>query len=64
MPKIDHDSIELSNLNRQILYGEADLGRPKAAVAAEWLRRFDAAIEVCTVQPCSSSTLRLSAALI
>jgi bacteriocin biosynthesis cyclodehydratase domain-containing protein len=46
---IDHDSIELSNLNRQILYGEVDLGRRKAAVAAEWLRRFDASIEVLTM---------------
>ncbi|MEN3283520.1 MAG: hypothetical protein V7607_4660 [Solirubrobacteraceae bacterium] len=47
---IDHDTIELSNLNRQILYGEADLGRPKVTVAAEWLRRFDATIEVVTMQ--------------
>jgi bacteriocin biosynthesis cyclodehydratase domain-containing protein len=46
---IDHDTIELSNLNRQILYGEADLGRPKVTVAAEWLRRFDATIEVLTM---------------
>jgi bacteriocin biosynthesis cyclodehydratase domain-containing protein len=43
---IDHDTVELSNLNRQILYGEADVGRPKVAVATEWLRRFDAAVEV------------------
>jgi molybdopterin-synthase adenylyltransferase len=46
---IDHDAIELSNLNRQILYGVADLGRPKVTVAAEWLRRFDAAVEVVTM---------------
>jgi bacteriocin biosynthesis cyclodehydratase domain-containing protein len=46
---IDHDAVELSNLNRQILYGEADLGRPKVTVAAEWLRRFDATIEVLTM---------------
>jgi molybdopterin/thiamine biosynthesis adenylyltransferase len=46
---IDHDTIELSNLNRQILYAEADLGRAKVAVAAEWVRRFDASIEVLTV---------------
>jgi bacteriocin biosynthesis cyclodehydratase domain-containing protein len=45
---IDHDTIELSNLNRQILYREADLGQPKVTVAAEWLRRFDATIEVLT----------------
>jgi molybdopterin-synthase adenylyltransferase len=46
---IDHDTIELSNLNRQILYGEEDLGRRKVEVAADWLRRFDASVEVLTV---------------
>jgi bacteriocin biosynthesis cyclodehydratase domain-containing protein len=46
---VDHDAIELSNLNRQILYGEADLGRPKVTVAAEWLRAFDASIEALTI---------------
>jgi molybdopterin-synthase adenylyltransferase len=46
---IDHDAIELSNLNRQVLYGETDLGRPKVTVAAEWLRRFDASIEVLAI---------------
>ena len=46
---IDHDTIELSNLNRQVLYGEADLGQPKVDVAAAWLRRFDASLEVLTL---------------
>ena len=31
---VDPDCVERSNLARQILYGDADLGRPKAEVAA------------------------------
>jgi bacteriocin biosynthesis cyclodehydratase domain-containing protein len=46
---VDFDAVELSNLNRQILFAERDLGRPKVTVAAEWLRRFDATIEVETL---------------
>jgi bacteriocin biosynthesis cyclodehydratase domain-containing protein len=45
---IDDDAIELSNLNRQILYRAEDLGRRKVDVASAWVRRFDPAIEVVT----------------
>jgi adenylyltransferase/sulfurtransferase len=37
----DGDTVEASNLHRQPLYGWADVGRPKAAVAAERLRALN-----------------------
>lgn len=43
---IDDDVVDLTNLQRQTIFTEADLNRPKAEVAADWVRRFDSAIEV------------------
>jgi bacteriocin biosynthesis cyclodehydratase domain-containing protein len=43
---MDGDVVELSNLNRQVLYAPGDLGRPKARVAAAAIRRFNPGIRV------------------
>jgi len=43
---LDFDRVELSNLNRQVLYGEADIGRFKAEAAAESLARFNSSIKL------------------
>jgi molybdopterin-synthase adenylyltransferase len=37
----DDDTVALSNLARQILFGDADVGQPKALVAAAALRRLN-----------------------
>lgn len=43
---IDGDAVEISNLNRQILYSEADIGRPKVEIAAARLRAFNSAMTI------------------
>lgn len=45
---IDGDRVEISNLNRQILYTEADLGLLKVECAAARLRAFNPAMTVTT----------------
>jgi bacteriocin biosynthesis cyclodehydratase domain-containing protein len=43
---VDGDTVELSNLNRQVMYSEEDIGHPKATVAAAALRRFNPGVRV------------------
>jgi bacteriocin biosynthesis cyclodehydratase domain-containing protein len=45
----DGDTVELSNLNRQVLYSPADIGRPKAGLAAAAIRAFNPDIAVVPV---------------
>lgn len=43
---IDKDVVSLSDLNRQILYTEADIGRKKVDVVCERIKRFNSSIDV------------------
>jgi molybdopterin/thiamine biosynthesis adenylyltransferase len=43
---VDPDVVELSNLGRQVLYREADLGRPKADAARERLSAINSEVRV------------------
>jgi len=43
---IDHDTVELSNLNRQVLYGDGDIGKKKAQVAVRKLQALNPEISV------------------
>ncbi len=46
---IDDDSVSLSNLQRQLLFGTDDIGRPKVAVAVERLAALNPGVAVVAV---------------
>ncbi|HJO23228.1 MAG: molybdopterin-synthase adenylyltransferase MoeB [Myxococcota bacterium] len=58
---VDFDVVDASNLQRQVLYGTADIGRPKVEVAAERVRAQnpDVVVETHAVQLDSSNALEL-----
>ena len=43
---VDNDVVGLDNLHRQVLYTEAEVGMPKAEMAARRLRQLNSAVEV------------------
>ena len=43
---VDYDVVDVSNLQRQILYGTADVGRPKLAAATERLTALNPGVHV------------------
>lgn len=47
---VDHDVVDASNLARQTLFAASDVGRPKAACAAERVCAVDPEVEVVALQ--------------
>lgn len=43
---VDRDVVELENLQRQILFDESDIGKPKAMAAQEKLKKINSEIEI------------------
>jgi adenylyltransferase/sulfurtransferase len=47
---VDNDSVSLSNLQRQILYATDDVGKSKALIATEKLKRLNPTIEIKSIK--------------
>ena len=45
----DFDTVDVSNLARQTLYSERDVGSSKAATAARWVKRYNPQVKVQTL---------------
>jgi molybdopterin/thiamine biosynthesis adenylyltransferase len=41
---IDDDAVDASNLQRQTIFAQADIGRPKTEAAVDWVAQFDSAV--------------------
>jgi len=58
----DFDRVDLSNLQRQVLYRESDYGRPKIEAAADALKAINPHIEIDTLAGPLGDTALLAAA--
>ncbi len=47
---MDHDKVSITNLHRQVLYDEFNIGKPKALVAKEKLQRLNSEIELVAIE--------------
>jgi ubiquitin-activating enzyme E1 C len=45
---VDFDTVELSNLNRQLVFREKDIGRPKVVAASEYLENLNPDVKIRT----------------
>ncbi|MHA1941122.1 MAG: HesA/MoeB/ThiF family protein [Candidatus Hodarchaeales archaeon] len=46
---VDHDTIEISNLNRQLLFRAQDVGKSKVDIAAKELKKINSDIEITSL---------------
>lgn len=65
---IDSDDVDASNLQRQTIFSQADIGALKSERAAEWIARFDPAIAVSAfaarIGPANAASLIAGADLV
>ena len=47
---VDHERVELSNLNRQVLHWDEDIGKTKAASATEKLKRLNREVKIEAIE--------------
>ena len=47
---IDHDTVELTNLQRQIMHAESSIAKSKVASGKEFLQRLNSTIQIETIQ--------------
>ena len=53
---VDHDRVELSNLNRQVLHWDEDIGKKKVDSAAEKLKRLNQGVEIEAIEETITET--------
>lgn len=54
---IDHDAVELTNLQRQIMHAQSSVGKSKVASGKEFLERLNSTIQIETIQAKATSSL-------
>ena len=47
---VDDDKVELSNLNRQILHWERDIGKAKIVSASDKLQQFNPSLKINSIE--------------
>jgi molybdopterin/thiamine biosynthesis adenylyltransferase len=54
---VDHDEVELTNLQRQIMHAESSIGKSKVASGKEFLLRLNSNIKIETIQAKATASL-------